>query len=370
LEVRAIEVRAREARVPEVRALKVRVLEVGAVNAQGVPTYALEGADATSFTTDFLTNRTLDFIRRQAATPFCWHVSYPDPHGPNTVRAPYDTMFFNLDFKPPRSAQSPGTNLPAYAATLAGAFNKNQMALYFGMVKCLDDNVGRILAALRETGQLERTFIVVTSDHGDLCGEHGRDNKGVPMEGSSRIPFLLHAPGVVPAGTVVRQALGNVDFKPTILALMGIANPTADEGRDASTLFRTGRAPADWADHAFIRIGGGPKRTGPAEDGELAEGNGWLGTFSRDYKFIVAPGAAPSLFDLANDPHELTNLFPAPAQRDTVRRLATASNASRTHHLTRTAQGGTCGRARPRGRGGAIEREHLRGRRWPRAERR
>ena len=297
---------------------------VGPVNAQGVPTYALDGADAQSFTTDFLTDRTIDFIRRHAAAPFCWHVSFPDPHGPNTVRAPYDTMFFNLDFKQPRSAQSPGKDLPAYAATLAGAFNKNQMALYFGMVKCLDDNVGRILATLRETGQLERTFIVVTSDHGDLCGEHGRDNKGVPMEGSSRIPFLLHAPGVVPPGTVVRSALGNVDFKPTILALMGITNPTTDEGRDASVLFRTGRAPADWADHAFVRIGGGPKRTTAGEDGELAEGNGWLGTFSRDYKFIVAPGAAPSLFDLANDPHELTNLFTAPAQRATVRRLATA----------------------------------------------
>jgi arylsulfatase A-like enzyme len=297
---------------------------VGPVSAAGVPTYALDGADAQSFTTDFLTDRTIDFIRRHATAPFCWHVSFPDPHGPNTVRAPYDTMFFNLDFKQPRSAQSPGTNLPAYAATLAGAFNKNQMALYFGMVKCLDDNVGRILATLRETGQLERTFIVVTSDHGDLCGEHGRDNKGVPMEGSSRIPFLLHAPGVVPPGTVVRSALGNVDFKPTILALMGITNPTTDEGRDASTLFRTGRAPADWADHAFVRIGGGPKRTTAGEDGELAEGNGWLGTFSRDYKFIVAPGAAPSLFDLTNDPHELTNLFTAPTQRDTVRRLATA----------------------------------------------
>lgn len=299
-------------------------VRVGPVDAKGVATYGLDGADAQSFTTDFLTDRTIDFIRRQAATPFCWHVSFPDPHGPNTVRAPYDTMYFHLDFKPPQSAQSPGKNLPAYAATLAGTFNKNQMALYFGMVKCLDDNVGRILAALRETGQLDRTFIVVTSDHGDLCGEHGRDNKGVPMEGSSRIPFLLHAPGVVAPGTVVRAALGNVDFKPTILALMGIANPSTDEGRDASALFRTGRTPADWADHAFIRIGGGPKRATPGEDGGFAEGAGWLGTFSRDYKFIVAPGAAPSLFDLANDPHELTNLFTAPAQRATVRRLATA----------------------------------------------
>jgi arylsulfatase A-like enzyme len=297
---------------------------VGPTNANGVPTYAVDGADAKSFTTDFLADRTIDFIRRHQDAPFCWQVSFPDPHGPNTVRAPYDTMFFDLDFKPPRSAQSPGRNLPNYASTLAGTFTKAQMALYFGMVKCIDDNVGRILAALREAGVLERTFIVFTSDHGDLCGEHGRDNKGVPMEGSSRIAFLLHAPGVVKPGTVVRQALGNVDFKPTILALMGITNPTRDEGRDASALFRTGQAPADWQDLAFVRIGGGPRRATPSEPGEIAEGSGWLGTFSRHYKFIVAPGAGPSLFDLENDPDELTNLFTVPAHRDTVRRLATA----------------------------------------------
>ncbi len=295
---------------------------VGPVTAQGVPTYAVDGADAKSFTTDFLTDRTIDFIRRHQARPFAWHLSLPDPHGPNTVRAPYDTMFFDLDFKRPQSAQSPGKNLPPYAATLAGGANKVQMALYFGMVKCIDDNVGRILATLREASVPDRTFIVFTSDHGDLCGEHGRDNKGVPMEGSSRIPFLLHAPGVVPPGTVVRQALGNVDFKPTILALMGIANPPGDEGRDASALFRTGRAPAGWSDVAFVRIGGGSKRAAPSEPGEFAEGAGWLGTFSRDYKFIVAPGAAPSLFDLENDPNELTNLFDTPAHRATVRRLA------------------------------------------------
>lgn len=295
---------------------------VGATDAKGNPSYALAGADAKSFTTDFLADRVIEFVKQHKDRPFCYHVSLPDPHGPNTVRAPYDTMFLNLDFQPPKSAQSQGQNLPAYAATLAGRFNKTQMALYFGMVKCIDDNVGRILATLREAGVLDRTFIVMTSDHGDLCGEHGRDNKGVPMEASARIPFLLHAPGAVKPGTVVRQALSSVDFKPTILALMGIANPTKDEGRDASALFREGKAPAGWKDVAFIRIGGGPKNAPAAEDGEYSGGAGWLGAFSRQYKFVVAPTAGPSLFDLENDPNELTNLFTAPAHRETVRRLA------------------------------------------------
>ena len=65
------------------------------------------------------------------------------------------------------------------------------MPPYYGMVKCIDDNVGRIIEALRKRELLDRTIIVFTSDHGDLCGEHGRLNKGVPYEGSARIPFLI-----------------------------------------------------------------------------------------------------------------------------------------------------------------------------------
>jgi arylsulfatase A-like enzyme len=119
----------------------------------------------------------------------------------------------------------------------------------------------------------------------------------------------------------VRQALGTVDFKPTILALMGIADSAPNEGRDASALFRDGRAPAGWQDVAFVRIGGVAQRARSADDDEEG-GAGWFGAFSRRYKFVVAPNSSPSLFDLENDPDELTNLFTAPGERETVRRLA------------------------------------------------
>jgi uncharacterized sulfatase len=229
-------------------------------------------------------------------------------------------MYLDLPFQQPKSALSAGENLPGYATTQPGHFDKTQMALYFGMVKCIDDNVGRIIAALRETGDLDNTFIVFTSDHGDLCGEHGRDNKSVPMEGSAKIPFVLQAPGVVKPGTVIHEPLANVDFKPTVLSLMGIANPVKDEGRDASRLF-TGRAKsADRRDVTFVRIGGGKQRAEPDEDSE-GVGQGWMGAFTSRYKFIVAPGQIPCLFDLKQDPNELKNLIRDPSQRGIVMRL-------------------------------------------------
>ena len=89
----------------------------------------------------------------------------------------------------------------------------------------------------------ERTIVVFTSDHGDMCGEHGRVNKGIPLEVPRGFRSSSRIPGKIKPGTVVHEALANVDFKPTILALIGLPRAGSDEGRDASALFRTGQTP-------------------------------------------------------------------------------------------------------------------------------
>ncbi|MEJ6733614.1 MAG: sulfatase [Opitutaceae bacterium] len=290
---------------------------VGAMNKNGGPDYALAGADEESFTTDFLTNRTIEFIREHSHEEFAYHVCIPDPHGPNTVRAPYDTMYTDLEFELPKSA-SAGHDLPEYAATKPYKFNPKILSQYFGMVKCIDDNIGRIIETLREEGVLENTIIVFTSDHGDLLGEHGRDNKGVPMEGSARIPFIMHAPGIVTPGTIVHEPFGTVDFKPTLLALMGVEDLSANEGRDYSAFFTAGEIPTDWEHLTFIRNGGHTLTAA----GEYTPDNGWIGAFGSRYKLVFASNAAPVLFDLYEDPHELTNLIDSPAHRHIVREFA------------------------------------------------
>jgi len=257
-------------------------------------TYKIEGADAKSFTTDFLADKTVAFIQQHKSQPFCYVVSIPDPHGPNSVRPPYDTMFDSFNFRLPVSAQSSG--------------HLENMRQYFGMVKCIDDNVGKILNALRAAGVADRTIVVFTADHGDMCGEHGRNNKGVPFEGSARIPFLLTYPGKVKPGTVIHEALNNTDFKPTILSLMGVANLAGDDGCDASTLFLTGKTPAAWRNVTFSRNSGGK----------------WLMAVTSRHKFIVNDDSNPQLFDLEKDPFEMNNLFATPAARPIVRELAQA----------------------------------------------
>ena len=279
---------------------------VKARSAAGRPNYDVAGADQKSFTTDFLADRTVEFIAAHRDEPFCFMVSIPDPHGPDTVRPPYDTMFAAQTYQAPRTFDKPGDNLPSWGAK-AGGFNG--MASYYGMVKCIDDNVGKILDALRSAKVLDKTIVVFTADHGDLRGEHHRQNKGVPYEGSAKIPLVVYYPGKIKAGTVINEALGCVDFLPTIINLMGFETAGAEQGRDASALFLAGKAPEGWRDVTFIR-------------GTGRNGQGWLAAVTDRYKLVYSAADDPWLFDLEKDPDELVNFFGEPAYRETVRELS------------------------------------------------
>ncbi len=280
---------------------------VAARNKKGEPDYAVDGADEKSFTTDWLADKTVDFIEEHKGGPFCYMVSIPDPHGPNTVRAPYNTMYSSDSFVVPASMNKSSQQTPNWAKKDKGANEealRRFMPQYWGMVKCIDDNVGKILKVLRKNKLMDNTIIVFTADHGDLCGEHDRLNKGVPYEGSAKIPFVMYYPDKIKAGTVVNEALGCVDFLPTTLKLMGIGTLGTEDGRDASKLF-TGKKPADWKDITFIRSTGGS----------------WVAAITQRYKIVYSPQEKPWLFDLKKDPNELTNLIDNPEYRDVAKNL-------------------------------------------------
>ena len=259
---------------------------VGSRNKKGEPSYDVGDANEQTFSTDWLADRAIDFIRQHASEPFCYHLSLPDPHGPNTVREPYDTMFADMVIRPPLTFSMSKEN-PNWASASGknsvGKFNPSLMAMYFGMVRCIDDNVAQILQTLDELKLTEKTIVVFTSDHGDLCFEHGRLNKGNPYEASAKIPMVIAAPGLIPAGTRVDQALGTVDFAPTLLSLLGKKSLAEIEGRDASPLL-TGRADANWDDVAIIQSSG----MKPS----------WFAVINDRYKLVLSVSERPWLFDL------------------------------------------------------------------------
>ena len=277
-----------------------------AAKKNGGPSYDVDGADEQTFTTDFLMDCLIEFVDEHRSQPFCYMVSLPDPHGPDTVREPYASMYQEHQYLKPTTFDKPDEGLPAWGKKQKSGFG---MASYYGMVKCIDDNVGRLIKHLDETGILNRTVIVFTADHGDLRGEHHRQNKGVPYEGSTRIPFLVRFPGKIKPGTRIDQALTSIDFAPTILPMMGVQTDQAFDGRDASPLFLSEPAD-DWQDMAIVR-GTGDKQ-------------GWLMAVTDRYKLVVSATDPPWLFDLKRDPDEVVNLFSHPGYREIVRQLATS----------------------------------------------
>jgi arylsulfatase A-like enzyme len=205
----------------------------------------------------------------------------------------------------------PDAGVPSWAAKQVRSFNGKLMASYYGMVKCIDDNVGKILKALKQAGVLGDSIVVFTADHGDLCFEHGRHNKGVPLEASAKIPFVIAFPGRIKGGTVVPQPLTCVDFLPTVLALMGVETAGKEEGRDASALL-LGKTPAEWKDVAFFR-GTGSRGTGSVN---------WLAAVTSRHKLVLSPRDEPWLIDLKEDPNELKNLLGSPEHREILRGMA------------------------------------------------
>ncbi|WP_431192259.1 sulfatase family protein [Rhodopirellula bahusiensis] len=287
---------------------------VAATSKKGQPNYNLAGADEKTFSTDWLCDRAADFVREHAAEPFCYHLSLPDPHGPNTVREPYDTMFENMAVRPPTTFQLEGEQpgwLPATNRKVEQQFNARLMTQYFGMVRCIDDNVGMLLDLLGELNLTENTVVVFTSDHGDLCYEHGRLNKGNPYEGSAKVPMIIAAPSLVPAGLQIDQAMGTVDFSPTLLSLLQQELPEGTQGRDLSEWFRK-------AEPDDKELPGNSVTFLRAASSKAA----WVAAVTDRYKLIVSASDRPWLFDLEKDPHETENHIGRPENQTVAARLA------------------------------------------------
>jgi arylsulfatase A-like enzyme len=176
------------------------------------------------------------------------------------------------------------------------------------MVKCIDDNVGRLLQALEEQGQLDSTIVLMTSDHGDLCYEHDRLNKGNPYEGSARVPFLIRFPGRLNGGGVYSQPIGTVDVTPTILGLAEIPHDARLQGRDLSESLQNGEGQG--IETIFLRNAG--------------TSASWVAAIDSRYKLILSVSDRPWLLDRESDPDELLNFYQRPGTDQVTRRLADA----------------------------------------------
>ena len=271
---------------------------------KGRPSVAVDNADKESYATDFFMTKTIDFIKKHKDGPFCFMLSIADPHGPNTVREPYASMYQDMEFQKPRTWT--GSNKGKRTIDNKGLAN------YFGMVKCIDDNMGRLVKSLKEQGLYDNTIIIFTADHGDMLGEHDRDDKGVPYEASLKIPFIIQCPALLPQGEICKNVMSNVDVKPTLLGLVGLAGKAKSDGNDYSKILLEAATGESYSNVAFCR--------GPAMKKE--DMRGFVCVVTDRYKLVCNPGGKISaLYDRMADPDELKDFSASPDYQDVVKKL-------------------------------------------------
>jgi uncharacterized sulfatase len=295
----------------------------------GHPQLSEEIGDERTFMTDWLADKAVEYISQPHNQPFLLIVSIPDPHTPHTVRSPYDRMYDPRGMPIPETFHEQtlpdwaendqwGRKKQVYSSIADRELQEERLrkvkAQYCGQVKCIDDNVGKMLEALEKQGELDDTIVVFTSDHGEYMGEHGLRGKNNLYETAYRVPFLVRWPSGLPNAGVVDRIIASVDVAPTLLGLIEAAVPERVQGRDASSFF-LGHSPDEagmWADEAFIHPNDVPRTGIFTPEFELAYvGKGWKGGLFKDH----------ILFDRMNDPLQVNNLFTDPAYAEVVEQL-------------------------------------------------
>ncbi|MCB1123293.1 MAG: sulfatase-like hydrolase/transferase, partial [Verrucomicrobiae bacterium] len=284
-----------------------------------MPTYDLGDADEKTFPTDFLTDRTIEFIRKHRSGPFCVMLSIPDPHQPDTVRPPYDTMYSHFRFESPKTMFVKENQTPHWIVGNEGdqipdrQLDQKNMAGYFGMVRLIDDNLAKLLTLLSEEGLEDNTVVVFTTDHGDLLGEHARHNKRLPYEGSAVSPLIVRYPGKIKAGKLIHSAMTSADFPVTMLSILQSKPlPGKVHGRDLSAQFLNDDPVVRKEDITYTR--GVMSPLGPPPY--------WIAAISDRYKLVIGKEEKPWLIDLQKDPDELINFYSDASYRSVVSRFS------------------------------------------------
>jgi arylsulfatase A-like enzyme len=176
---------------------------------------------------------------------------------------------------------------------------------YLACVQSVDDNVGRLLDFLKQSGLERDTIVVYTSDQGFFLGDHGLYDKRFMYEESLRIPLLVRWPAVVRPGSRSESLALNVDFAPTFLEAAGVAVPAAMQGRSLLPLLR-GEVPAAWRNAIYYRY---------YHDPGHHDTRAHYGVRTASHKLIYYWTKRQwELFDLRADPQELRNLYGQPGQ--------------------------------------------------------
>ena len=265
----------------------------------------------TQYVTDLFTDRALNFLDQygNGENPFCLSVHYTSPHTP-WKREEQPEEIWSIYEKRQFSS------LPVLAPHPWGGWNptpqqrKESIEGYFTTITAMDRNIGRLLSKLDEIGVTDNTVVLFTSDNGYNLGHHGTLGKGngtFPLnmfEESVKVPFIARFPGTIPGGVVNGDLVSHYDVLPTVLEMAGIKFSTGSSpGRSFTSSLK---GDPGGSDVVVVCDEYGPVRM-------IRE---------RRWKYIHRyPYGLHELYDLEQDPSEVTNLIDNTEVRGELKRL-------------------------------------------------
>ena len=244
--------------------------------------------------------------------PWCLNVGFIAPHFPLVVPRRFWDLYPRDQIDMPEIPEGHLENMhPVYKRMrlMFGLVDfpeelvRRARAGYYGLITYLDEKIGRLIDALEETGQLENTIIVHTSDHGEMNGEHGMWRKSNMYEASSRVPLQIVWNGHLPGGLRIAQNVSLVDLVATLIEMSGASKEIAPLDGDSLLPLIRGETET-WKDEAFCEyLAHGVLRPVAM----LKKG---------DYKLNIGLGDAPELFNIAEDPGEFNDLSESAQHRE------------------------------------------------------
>jgi len=324
-------------------------LDVPGADRRG-PTWAPTVIPAEHSETTFLTDTAielLDAIER----PFFVHLSYLRPHPPYRAPAPYHDCYDPADVpaftRHARREDEAAVHLFLQAVVGAEGIAapaderdaRQLVATYYGLMRLVDDNLGRLFDHLRDTGRWDDTVVIVTSDHGEQACDHWLIQKLGWFDQSYHVPLIVRDPRHPDQhGTVVDAFTEHVDLLPTLLELVGTTDPPLQCDGRSLVPFLEGRTPPEWRTHVFFEFdfrmppteaeGGGGSAEPVVPEVAPGEPAGPLGMRTADcslavvrtaaWKYVHFPTLPPLLYDLSEDPGELVDRAADPGARDAM----------------------------------------------------
>ncbi len=271
--------------------------------------------------THWLARQAIDQLEKFKAGTNPWHlrIEFVEPHLPANPVDKFLKMYDPERIKPWGNFPDKMENKPFIQRQMLYNWGIEQytwkewavyMQHYYAMISQTDDAIGMILNALKDMGLDGNTIVIFTSDHGDAAGSHGLIDKHYVMyEEEVRVPLVIKWPGVVKPGSRSDQMVINaLDLASTIPAMAGF---TFMQGTGRSLVpLLTGEQPADWRKYAFSDYNG--QQFGLYVQRMIR---------SRQMKYVWNMTDMDELYDLQNDPWEMTNRISDPSYKDRLKVL-------------------------------------------------